>query len=107
MLVYGLESHMKTEYAITPAMTLPLSVTYTFTQTEFENSFVDQSGVFKTKGDTVEVGDELAYVPQHRLNIKAGLQAEQWQLMLSALYQGEMRNAAGAVPKRGSHSSAP
>jgi Fe(3+) dicitrate transport protein len=95
VLVYGLESNLKTEIPISSGFTLPLSVTYTFTKTEFENSFVDQSGVFKTKGETVEIGDELAYVPTHRLNVKAGLQAEKWQLMLSALYQGEMRNDAG------------
>ena len=34
-------------------------------------------------------------MPKHRLNIKTGLQAEKWQLMLNALYQGEMRNDAG------------
>jgi len=95
VLVYGVESHMKTEHEIAPAMSMPFSVTYTFTQTEFENSFVDQSGVFKTKGETVEVGDQLAYVPAHRLNIKTGLQTEKWQLMLNALYQGEMRTDAG------------
>ncbi len=95
VLVYGLESNLKTEIQVSSGFTLPLSVTYTFTKTEFENSFVDQSGVFKTKGETVEIGDELAYVPTHRLNVKAGLQAEKWQLMLSGLYQGEMRNDAG------------
>ena len=95
VLVYGLESNFKTELELQPGLSLPFNVTYTFTQTEFQNSFEDLAGVFKTKGEDVEKGDELAYVPKHRLNIKTGLQAEKWQLMLNALYQGEMRNDAG------------
>ena len=76
-------------------MRAPLTVTYTFTKTEFENSFQDKSGVFKQKNAFVEKGDELAYVPTHRLNIKTGIEAEKWQLLLSALYQGDMRANAG------------
>lgn len=93
-LVMGVESNWKTEYSIRH-LKLPLNVTYTYTQTEFENSFTDTNGVFKAKGESVLIGDELPYVPKHRLNIKAGLQAEKWQLNLSALYQGDMRANAG------------
>jgi Fe(3+) dicitrate transport protein len=98
VLVYGLESHLKFEQTLTSALSLPLSVTYTFTQTEFQNSFDDPNGIFAAldvDDPKVFEGDELAYVPAHRLNIKTGLQAEKWQLMLSALYQGEMRSHAG------------
>ena len=95
VLVYGLESHWKTALKMTDALRTPLSVTYTFTQTEFKNRFEDVSGVFKQKNAFVEEGDELAYVPTHRLNIKTGIEAEKWQLLLSALYQGDMRANAG------------
>jgi len=94
VLVYGLESNWKTEYSV-QSYKLPLNVTYTYTKTEFENSFEDVSGVFKEAGQMVEVGDELPYVPVHRLNVKTGVHAEKWQLNLSALYQGEMRDKAG------------
>ena len=93
-LVMGLEANWKTEYSIRH-LKLPLNVTYTYSQTEFENSFTDTNGVFKAKGDDVIVGDELPYVPKHRLNVKAGLQGEKWQVNLSALYQGDMRANAG------------
>jgi len=98
VLVYGLESHLKFEKNISQALSLPVSVTYTFTKTEFQNSFDDPNGIFASLNEEdpkVLEGDELAYVPTHRLNIKTGLQAEKWQLMLSALYQGEMRSHAG------------
>jgi len=94
VLVYGLEGNWKTEYTV-QSYKLPLNVTYTYTKTEFENSFEDASGVFKEAGQMVEVGDELAYVPVHRLNVKTGVHSEKWQLNLSALYQGEMRDKAG------------
>jgi len=93
-LVYGLESNWKTEYEF-GQIKLPLNVTYTFTQTEFENSFTDVQGVFKEKGGDVEIGDEVPYVPTHRLNVKTGIHSELWQLNLSALYQGDMRANAG------------
>lgn len=95
VFVYGVESHWKTTFQVSEAMRTPLTVTYTFTKTEFENSFQDKSGVFKQKNAFVEKGDELAYVPTHRLNIKTGIEAENWQLLFSALYQGDMRANAG------------
>lgn len=94
VLVYGVESNWKTEYAFNQ-LSVPLNVTYTFTKTEFENSFTDAAGIFKPVGEDIEVGDELPYVPSHRLNIKTGIHAEKWQVNLSALYQGDMRANAG------------
>jgi len=94
VLVYGLESSYKYEHTL-GALTLPLQVTYTYTQSEFESEFTDGSGIFTGKGEQVEIGDELAYLPEHRLNLKAGVQHEAWMVQLSALYQSEMRNSAG------------
>ena len=94
VLVMGLESNWKTEYQF-QSYKLPLNVTYTYTKTDFQNSFTDKSGVFTDANGQVEEGDELPYVPVHRLNVKTGVHAEKWQLNLSALYQGEMRDKAG------------
>ncbi|OUR67962.1 hypothetical protein A9Q73_04580 [Bermanella sp. 47_1433_sub80_T6] len=94
VLVIGLESNWKTEYQF-QSYKLPLNVTYTYTKTDFQNSFTDKSGIFTDANGQVEEGDELPYVPAHRLNVKTGVHAEKWQLNLSALYQGEMRDKAG------------
>jgi len=94
VFVYGIESNWKTEY-IVKNYKMPFNVTYTFTETEFQNSFTDGSGIFTDSGLQVNEGDELPYVPAHRLNVKTGFHAEQWQLNVSALYQGEMRDKAG------------
>jgi len=76
-------------------LTLPIQLTYTYTKSEFESEFTDGSGIFTAPNSKVEIGDELAYLPQHRLNVKAGLQHDLWSLQLSMLYQSEMRNEAG------------
>jgi Fe(3+) dicitrate transport protein len=94
VLVYGLESNWKTDYEI-QNYKMPFNLTYTYTNTEFNNSFQDDAGIFTTAGATVNEGDELPYVPAHRLNVKTGFHAQQWQLNVSALYQGEMRDKAG------------
>lgn len=98
-LVYGVESNYKYEHVL-GAVRLPLQVTYTYTQSEFQNTFVDSLGVFVEKESNpdlqiVNEGDEMAYQPKHRLNVKAGMQHEQWAVQLSVLYQSEMRNSAG------------
>ena len=95
VLVYGLEGNVKFEKPLSEGITLPVNVSYTFTQTEFGNTFEDKAGVFTDAGQSVNEGDELAYVPVHRINVKAGLQAQQWQVMVNALYQDEMRSKSG------------
>ncbi len=95
VLVSGLESNLQFTQSLAGGLSIPLNITYTFTQTEFKNSFTDDKGVFKDAGQTVNKGDELAYVPAHRLNIKTGIQAQNYQVMVSALYQSDMRDQAG------------
>ncbi|WP_396588126.1 TonB-dependent receptor family protein [Bermanella sp. R86510] len=94
VLVYGLESSWKHRIQ-TAGFALPLSAVYTFTQTEFQNSFVDSAGIFTDSGSNILEGDELPYVPEHRLNLQAGLDAGNWGVNLSLLYQSDMRAAAG------------
>jgi len=92
--VYGLEAAWK----ITPEMagyTFPASLTYTFTQAEFGTNFTDTKGAFGDNGQVIVEGDELAYVPQHRLNAQFGIQRNAWKANLSALYQSEMRDTPG------------
>lgn len=92
--VYGIEA----AWQLTPELkgySLPLSLTYTYTQAEFGNDFIDGQGAFGDKGQNIFNGDELAYVPQHRLNAQLGIQRDAWKANMSALYQGEMRDTPG------------
>ncbi|MBL4797128.1 MAG: TonB-dependent receptor [Oleispira sp.] len=93
-LVYGLEAG----WQLVPEVAgffLPASISYTFTQAEFANDFYDQNGVFGNPDNNIVEGDELAYVPEHRLNLQLGIQQDAWKVNLSALYQSEMRDTPG------------
>ncbi len=74
--------------------TLPLTVVYTFTDAEFQNSFESD---FEGWG-TVQAGDELPYLPKNQLTLMAGLQGLRFALNLSARYQDAMRTQAGHGP---------
>ncbi len=69
---------------------LPIGLTYTFTESAFQDSF--PSG-FSQWGDVVD-GDELPYLPQHQLRIALGLSKEKWDFSLATKYTSEMREAA-------------
>jgi Fe(3+) dicitrate transport protein len=92
--VYGMEVAWKlaSEFA---GYSFPTSMTYTFTQAEFGSNFRDDDGAFGNSGQNIAEGDELAYVPQHRLNVQLGVQRNAWKTSLSALYQSEMRDTPG------------
>ncbi len=69
----------------------PISLTYTFTESEFQTSFKSS---FSQWGDVNE-GDELPYLPQHQLRFVSAIEALQWDLMMAINYIGSMREIAG------------
>lgn len=93
-LVYGLEAGWQLSPEIS-GYVFPASISYTYTQAEFATNFTDGNGAFGNAGQDVVSGDELAYVPNHRLNFQVGLQKNAWKANLSALYQSEMRDTPG------------
>lgn len=93
--VFGLEAGWSHSVAVAQ-FTVPLSVTYTFSKGEFNEAFTDTNGVFGEKGQSIQNGYELAYLPVHRLSTQLGLQFNQWQLNSSLLYQSDMRTKPGA-----------
>jgi len=88
--MYGLELSGSSELAA-GGLTIPLKASYTYSKAEFQNAF---SSGFDEWG-TVESGDELPYLPDHQLQLSAGLNGTRWRTDLSATYVGEMRVVAG------------
>ncbi|GGO72485.1 TonB-dependent receptor family protein [Bowmanella pacifica] len=70
---------------------IPVSLTYTYTKGEFQNSFESDNEIW----GSVQKGDELPYLPDHQLLLQTGLQSGDWQANLSLRYQQEMRTNAG------------
>jgi len=92
--VYGLEVSWS-KNAFIADVELPLSVTYTYSYGEFGEEFIDATGVFGEQGQLIQEGYQIAYLPEHRLNLQAGVQFNRWSFNTSLLYQGDMRNIPG------------
>ena len=91
VLVSGLELSSGTAFSI-GRFNVPLALQYTWTNTaEFRSAF--ESG-FEPWADVVS-GDELPYIPEHQLQLSAGLVSGKWRVNVAANYIGEMRANAG------------
>jgi Fe(3+) dicitrate transport protein len=71
---------------------LPITFGYTFTNTEFLNSFGSNNDIW----GEVDEGDELPYIPRHQFNILLSLEHNKYELNLSGRYNGEFRTLAGS-----------
>ncbi len=71
---------------------LPITLAYTYTDTEFLNSFSSSAGLW---GD-VTAGDELPYIAKHQMNGTIALEHKKFELALSARYQDALRTLAGS-----------
>ncbi len=96
--VNGLEVLLNYNFANENAkIALPFSFGYTFTNTEFQNSF---SGADSFWG-TVTAGDELPYIPKHQFNAGFSIEHESFEINFNGRYNGEFRTLAGsgAIPQ--------
>ncbi len=71
--------------------TLPLRASYTYTDSEFGNSFTSDFGAW----DTVAAGDKLPYLAEHQLFVEGTLEGKKWNVTLSSKYTSAMRTQAG------------
>jgi Fe(3+) dicitrate transport protein len=72
-------------------ISLPVSFGYTFTNSEFQNSFGSSDGLW----GTVTVGDEMPYIPKHQFNAALSLEHSSFEINLNARYNGAFRTLAG------------
>ncbi len=70
----------------------PMSLGYTFTNTEFLNSFGSTDSLW----GTVTLGDELPYIPKHQLNAALSLEHVKFEVNVNARYNGAFRTLAGS-----------
>jgi len=70
---------------------LPFTFAYTFTNTEFQNSFGSDDDLW----GTVTAGDELPYISKHQFNIGLSLEHEKYELNLNGRFSGQFRTQAG------------
>ncbi|WP_431128424.1 TonB-dependent receptor family protein [Flagellimonas flava] len=70
---------------------LPVSFTYTLTDTEFLSSFESDNDIF----GSVTAGDEIPYIAKNQFNLNLGLEHERFVLDLGARYTDAFRTRAG------------
>ncbi|CAM4041951.1 TonB-dependent receptor family protein [Gillisia limnaea] len=71
---------------------LPLNISYTYTNTEFQNSFASGEGIW----GEINAGDEMPYIPNHQFNVGIGLEHSKFSVNLNGRYMGEFRTMAGS-----------
>lgn len=89
--VYGLEAGYGHALPLPAGLRLPLALTYTWTQAEFREAFTSSDPQF----GNVRPGFELPYIPEHRANLRIGVDGARWGMDVSASYQSRMRDRAG------------
>ncbi|PAJ76153.1 TonB-dependent receptor [Pseudoalteromonas sp. NBT06-2] len=89
--VYGLEAQLQQSYSINSHIDVPLSLVYTYTQSEFKEEFVSE---YEPWGHVLP-GYEIPDLAEHQTTLNIGLDANNWQFNLSVRYVGEMLSSAG------------
>ena len=70
---------------------LPITIGYTFTDSEFLNSFGSDDGIW----GTVTKGDEIPYIAKHQFNTSIGLEHAKYSINLNGRYNGAFRTVSG------------
>lgn len=92
--IWGLEAEVSKTFAtgIQGRLRFPVKLTYTWTDSEFKNSFTSP----RPDLSHVRVGDALPYLPEHQLTLKAAVTQFNWRAALAIKYVAEMRTQAGS-----------
>ncbi len=77
--------------SVETGLSLPVGISYTLTEGEFQNSFESE---FEGWG-TVSEGDDLPYLPKHQLALQLGLEHGRFNVNLSSKLQTELRTVPG------------
>lgn len=79
--VQGIEFVLKTELTEFSGISVPLNVTYTYIDSEFDTDIADTAFF----GD-VSAGDSIPYIPQGQGQMSVGLESEKWSAYVNAVY---------------------
>lgn len=89
--IYGVEASASHTITLTDSIDMPLSAVYTYSKSEFKESFESD---FPLWGN-VNAGDEVPYLPKHQLTLTLELASNRWQVAVLAKYIGEMKETSG------------
>jgi Fe(3+) dicitrate transport protein len=83
--VQGIEFMLKSELAEFSGIRVPLNVTYTYINSEFDTDIADTDFF----GD-VSAGDPIPYIPEQQGQVSIGLEGNNWSTYINAVYVDEV-----------------
>lgn len=89
--VKGIEFQLRYDILKNTKHNLPISLAYTYTDTEFRTAFSSPIGIW----GNVEAGDQLPYIPENQFNLGIGYGYDRFEFNLNARYRDEFRTTAG------------
>ena len=90
----GIEASLNYDAGKKLPVAIPLSLTYTFTEAEFRNSFKSEYDPW----GNVQSGFGLPYLPEHQASLGAGVADTRWSVYANLAWVDEMRTVAGQGP---------
>ena len=90
-LIYGTEFSMAHVFYLPAAMSLPIQVSYTWTNAQFQSDFFSGFSQF----GAVKKGYRLPYVPEHQSGIQIGLEHPNFHFTLVGQLRSGMLDSAG------------
>jgi Fe(3+) dicitrate transport protein len=92
--VSGAELSGTVGWAFDNALNLSLSANYTYTSSEFQESFLSTFSQF----GLVREGDELPYLPEHIARVEVLVARDDWEILGAIKHQSSMREEPGQGP---------
>ena len=83
--VQGIEYILKTEVTEFNGIRIPLNITYTYINSEFDTDIADTAFF-----GNVSAGDPIPYIPENQGQISLGLEANDWSAYVNAVYIDEV-----------------
>ncbi|MCV2885563.1 TonB-dependent receptor [Aestuariibacter sp. AA17] len=88
--IYGLEVSAGQRYTLSDSLTMPVHLSYTYTDSEFNQTFYSD---FEQWG-FVNNGDAVPYLAEHMASLSVGLEGQNWLVSAILSYSGAMPEAA-------------
>lgn len=103
VMVTGVELEISYDllWGVKTALGLPVGLSYTLTEGEFQNSFESE---FEGWG-SVSAGDQLPYLPKHQLALQIGLEHGKFDFNISSKFQTALRTVPGQGTIRSNEST--
>ncbi|GAP74926.1 tonB-dependent receptor [Pseudoalteromonas sp. SW0106-04] len=89
--VWGVESQIAQTYPLNLQLDIPMSLTYTYTQSEFKQALFSEF----VQWGYIRPGDRLPYLPTHQATLSIGLAHKGWAVDMLIKYVSDMPETAG------------